>query len=141
MRRASTLGVAIALCLFWAAAMAAASAPDILPDPTGQVYYDPVSVSLARPADSVVYYTTDGSVPDDTKTRWVGTPFTVSQTTLVRAVAVFSEDDQDEADATYTFSTTVATPNISPNSQTFTGNTRSVSISCATGSANIHYTA
>ena len=47
-------------------------------------------VTIQAPGSDSVYYTIDGSVPDTTKTEYVS-PFTISQTVTVKAIAYFGE--------------------------------------------------
>ncbi len=61
------------------------STPTITPA-TG-TYYSTQSVSISSStADATIYYTTDGSTPDDTKTVY-SAPFDVASTTTVNAIA------------------------------------------------------
>lgn len=61
------------------------------------------SVTLAcRTTDAAIYYTTDGSTPDNTKTLYTG-PFSVSGTTTVKAIGI-STGVSNSPVATYYFS-------------------------------------
>lgn len=55
--------------------------------PATGTYYSTQSVSISSTtADATIYYTTDGSTPDDTKTVY-SAPFDVTSTTTVNAIA------------------------------------------------------
>lgn len=63
----------------------AAEAPAIAPN--GGTFEGSVDVSFdSGTADSTIYYTTDGSDPDDTSTAYDGTPVTITSDTTVKAI-------------------------------------------------------
>ncbi len=71
--------------------------------PGGGQFQDSVSVTLAGadPAHAV-YYTTDGSDPDDTSTAFDGTPIELTTTTTLKAIAVADQmPASDIVEATY----------------------------------------
>lgn len=80
----------------------AAEAPTM--SPNGGTYEGSVSVSLASDTmDAMIYYTTDGSAPDDSSTLYDGTPISITTTTTVRAVAYAAGlDPSPETSATFT---------------------------------------
>ena len=61
-------------------------------------------------AGAKIYYTTDGTEPDNTRTLYAGTPITVATTTTIKAIAYDATDANPSAavTATYTFPTLVA---------------------------------
>ena len=62
-----------------------AEAPSLAPN--GGTFEGSVAVTLAsRTTDAMIYYTTDGTDPDDTSTLFDGTPIDITATTTVRAV-------------------------------------------------------
>lgn len=73
-------------------------------------YIDAQQVTLSSATDGAsIYYTTDGSTPDNTKTLY-SAPFSVAATTTVKAIAYKTGMDASSvASATYTFPTEVAT--------------------------------
>lgn len=74
-------------------------------DPSSGTYYSAQNVSLSSTEGSTIYYTTDGSDPDNTDTQY-STPIAVSTTTTIKAKAY--KDGMDPsgiASATYTFPT------------------------------------
>ena len=48
-----------------------------------------VSISVSNPTNAVIHYTTDGSTPDENSPVYSG-PFTVTQSTLVKAIGIAS---------------------------------------------------
>ena len=60
-----------------------------------------VSISCTT-AGATIYYTTDGSTPDNTSTQYNGA-ITVSETTTIKAIAYVSNAASDVATATYEF--------------------------------------
>jgi len=100
----------------------------------------PVTITCAT-EDAIIYYTLDGTTPTDTSDEYT-VPFTVSETTTVKAIAIKAGmDDSDVASVTYTFVTVpqVATPVISPEGGDVTDEVE-VTITCATEDAIIYYT-
>ena len=84
-----------------------------------------------------IHYTTDGSTPGIMSNLY-SAPFTISDTTTVKALAVKSGwDNSSIFTSTYTKRDIVATPVI--NASAITGGIQ-VSFTCSTASATIHYT-
>jgi hypothetical protein len=79
-----------------------AEAPAI--SPNGGTFEQMVSVSLTSATqDAMIYYTTDGSDPDDTSTLWDGTPIEITADTTLRAIAYADGFDPSPiAEATFT---------------------------------------
>lgn len=82
--------------------------------PTAGTYYSTQSVSLSSTTDgATIYYTTDGSDPDNTDTQYT-TPISVSTTTTIKAIAYKTDMDPSTiATAVYTFPTINNVSNIS----------------------------
>ena len=78
--------------------------------PAEGVYYSTQSVALTcETVGATIYYTTDGSTPDNTSTEYVA-PFDVASTTTVKAIAY--KDGMQESvvvEATYSFPSEVST--------------------------------
>jgi hypothetical protein len=77
--------------------------------PLGGLYHQAQQVSLSSATEGAsIYYTLDGTDPDNTKTEYTS-PFSVSSTTTVKAIAYKTGMDASSvASATYTFPTEVA---------------------------------
>lgn len=77
--------------------------------PSGGLVVTAQNVSLSSATEgATIYYTTDGVEPDSTKTVY-SAPFSVSETTTVKAIAYKSGMNKSSvASATYTFPTEVA---------------------------------
>ncbi len=111
--------------------------------PSGETFSGTLPVSISdSTSGSAIYYTTDGSTPSPgvgTTKAYAGS-FNVTATTTVKAIATEAGfTNSAVASATYTLQQTVATPVISPGSETFTG-TLPVSISDSTSGSAIYYT-
>lgn len=112
------------------------SAPGFIP---GAGYYDaPVEVSIyADPSDATIYYTTDGSTPDENSSVY-SAPLTVNEHTLIKAYAVKAGyPDSDIGSAEYFFR--VANPTFSVLSGSF-AEAQLLSLSVSTPGATIRYT-
>jgi N-acetylneuraminic acid mutarotase len=97
-----------------------------------------VTISDSTPG-AVIYYTTDGSVPAPSSTKYVG-PITVSSTQTIQAIATAANYVSSAvASAMYTIQLTAATPAFSPAAGTYT-TAQTVTISDATPGALIYYT-
>lgn len=77
--------------------------------PTG-LYTAPISLTISSETPNAsIYYTLDGSTPTTSSMPYTA-PFTINQTTTVKAIATASGyNNSSVASATYTFPTTVAT--------------------------------
>jgi Chitobiase/beta-hexosaminidase C-terminal domain/Secretion system C-terminal sorting domain len=119
------------------------TAPVISP-PTGT--YDgsqTVTISTTSPGASI-YYTTTGNTPvvGTSFSKLYSAPFTVLQTTSIRAIAVRDGSANSPVAVsliTITNPGIVALPVISPGTGTY-GSAQTVSISCSTPGATIYYT-
>jgi hypothetical protein len=97
----------------WADAVAPAgqvtrvSTPNI--NPGGGSFTSPVQVAISSATEgAAIYYTTDGSDPDQSKTVYTG-PITISSTTTLKVIAYKSGLDASSiAAATYTFPANVS---------------------------------
>jgi Protein of unknown function (DUF2793)/Chitobiase/beta-hexosaminidase C-terminal domain len=119
-------------------ALAAAAAPAAVP--AGGTYGSQQTVSLTTStAGAAIYYTTNGTTPTTASTLYV-TPLPIAATTTLNAIAVKSGIGNSPVTmATYTISTTVATPTLAPAAGTYSG-TQSIVITSATAGATIYYT-
>jgi len=110
--------------------------------PAAGTYNSPQSVSiLDATSNATIYYTTDGTAPTTSSTKYTG-PLTVSSTEKLEAIAVATGSTNSAvASAAYTINpiTSVATPTITPGTGTYTA-VQLVSISDATYGAAIYYT-
>lgn len=77
--------------------------------PGGGSYASPIQVSISSATDGAsIYYTLDGSAPDNTKTLYTA-PIQVAATTTINAIAYKTGlDASNVASATYTFPTEVS---------------------------------
>ena len=77
--------------------------------PAGGSYDESQNVTIScETPNSTIYYTTDGSTPDENSTMYTGGTITVSETTTIKAIAVASGmDNSYVASATYTLPTFV----------------------------------
>jgi hypothetical protein len=109
--------------------------------PGAGTYTGAQSVTISCETDDVtIYYTIDGSVPNNESTRYME-PITIAETTTLKAIAYDSENNASNvATAVYTITLpTVATPTFSPAAGTYT-EAQSVTIACDTENASIYYT-
>lgn len=110
--------------------------------PTGGTYTEAQSVTInCATSGATIHYTTDGTTPTSASTTY-SAAIPVSATTTIKAIAVKDGMTNSEvASATYTINAPqVATPVISPGDGTVITGPTSVSISCTTDGATIHYT-
>lgn len=64
--------------------------------PNGGTYHDPIAVSLVSDDGAVVYYTTDGTVPDGTSTFVTSSELIIlEESVTIRAIAAFQGEDFD----------------------------------------------
>lgn len=114
--------------------------PVITPD--GSVFAVSVEVQItAATSDSVIHYTLDGSEPSASSPTYT-VPILLTDSTVVKAIAVKPGMlDSLMASESYTLRTTVANPVFSPEPVASGFNSaQSVTISCQTEGAAIHYT-
>ena len=97
-----------------------------------------VAISDATPGASI-YYTTDGTNPTTSSSKYSG-PITVSSTQTIKAIAAASDfSNSAVASGLYTIQPPAATPAFSPAGGTYT-TTQMVTMSDATPGASIYYT-
>jgi hypothetical protein len=90
-------------------------------------------------AGSSIFYTTNGTTPTASSTKYTGA-ITVSSTTTINAIATATDSlTSAVASATYVIETPAATPTFSPAAGTYIGD-QQVTISDATTGASIFYT-
>ncbi|WP_367871206.1 chitobiase/beta-hexosaminidase C-terminal domain-containing protein [Luteolibacter sp. Populi] len=108
--------------------------------PGGGTYGAPQQVSLTcSTAGATIYYTTNGTTPTTSSTRYAG-PFTVSATSTIKAFATSGTlDPSGVQSADYRIVNLVATPVISPEGGLFS-TAQPATITCATSGATIYYT-
>ena len=109
--------------------------------PNGGEFETTVDVTLAcATEDAIIYYTLNGETPTTESTLYVE-PFTLGETTTLKAIAVKEGmDNSAVAEATFTkVVPTAATPTITPNGGTFETSVE-VTLACATEDAAIYYT-
>ena len=98
-----------------------------------------VTISTTTSGASI-RYTTDGSTPTETVGTAYSAPIRVATTETIKAIAYEAGwTDSTVATAAYTISGAVATPIFNPQAGTYSFD-QSVTISCATSGAVIHYT-
>jgi hypothetical protein len=108
--------------------------------PAGGTYSSPQSVTITdATTGATMYYTTNGSTPSTSSTKYNGT-IAVSATETIKAIAVASGYSTSSiASATYTITSPAATPTFSPPAGTYSS-AQTVSLSDVTPGATIHYT-
>ena len=110
--------------------------------PNGGTYTETASVTIScATSGATIHYTLDGTTPTTSSAVYTGA-ITLTQSATVKAIAVKSGCTNSEvASAAFTIKAreVVATPVINPNGGTYI-ETASVTISCATSGATIHYT-
>jgi Legume lectin domain/Chitobiase/beta-hexosaminidase C-terminal domain len=108
--------------------------------PASESFNPSVQVTITEStAGASIYYTTDGSIPTEASTKYVN-PFTLTSTATVNAIAAGTGLLQSpEASATYTLTTQVATPTLTPAPGGYT-TVQSVIITTTTPNATIYYT-
>jgi hypothetical protein len=108
--------------------------------PASQTFTGSLSVTITdSTAGSTIYYTTDGSTPSTSSTKYTGA-ITVSTTQTITAIASATGFLQSLASSqTYTLQNQVAAPSFSPASSSFSS-PLSVTLSDTTAGAKIYYT-
>jgi RHS repeat-associated protein len=125
---------------FVVTAPAQVAAPSI--SPNGGNFTNSTSVVLStNTTESDIYYTLDGSTPTTTSTKYIeGTQgFTLSESAVVKVIAVKLGMANSTVATSGDFTFTVAAPSISPNGGNFTVPV-SVILSTTTSGADIYYT-
>lgn len=107
---------------------------------SGEVASGTEVVIACATSGATIYYTTDGSTPTTSSTEYTG-PVEVTEAVTIKAIAVKAEmTDSSVGSASYTVRIdTVATPTFSPAAGAVNIGT-TVTLSCATSGAEIHYT-
>ncbi|WP_320128428.1 chitobiase/beta-hexosaminidase C-terminal domain-containing protein [uncultured Sphaerochaeta sp.] len=108
--------------------------------PSSEEFFPTETFTISSPtAGAVIYYSTDGSIPNETSLLYEGA-ITLNDSTTVKAIAIKDEmTNSSVATAVYTKTSQVATPIITPAGGTITGS-QQVTLSCSTANAVIHYT-
>jgi hypothetical protein len=108
--------------------------------PVAGTYTSPQTVALSdSTSGATLYYTTNGTTPTTSSTKYSG-PITVASTETLKAIAVASGyANSAVATATYTINATPATPTFSVAGGTY-ASALTVSISDASSGATIYYT-
>ena len=108
--------------------------------PAGGTYTTAQTVTISdTTAGAVIYYTTNGTTPSTSSTKYTS-PITVSSTETIEAIASGSGlSNSNVASATYTIESPAATPTFSPAGGTYTS-AQTVTISTTTPEAVIYYT-
>jgi len=104
-------------------------------------YYLNATVTLSHAdADATIYYTTDGTNPDETANVY-SAPFNVTTTSTIKAIAGKNHyANSDVATKTITIETpTVATPVFAPVAGTYADSVV-ITLTCATADAEVRYT-
>ena len=109
----------------------------------GGDYYEPVTVTISCATDgATVYYTTDGTTPTTSSTKYSGA-ITISSTTTLKAIAAkegyYTNSAVAEASYRIIAKDVVATPVISPAGGEVEEGAK-VTITCATEGATVYYT-
>ena len=116
----------------------AAATPTFSPAPGTYATAQQVTLSDTTSSTSI-YYTTDGSTPTTSSTKY-SAAITVSVTTTIKAIAAASGFvNSAVASGTYTIETAAATPTFSPAPGTY-ATTQQVTLSDTTSGASIYYT-
>jgi LysM repeat protein len=114
------------------------SAPTFSPAPGTYTSQQSVTINDAT-AGTTIYYTTNGSTPTTSSTKYMGA-ITVSATETLEAIAVESGyTNSPVATAAYSIASVVSAPTFSPAPGTYTS-PQSVTISDTTAGATIYYT-
>jgi len=108
--------------------------------PAGQTFSNSLAVTITdSTSGSTIYYTTDGSTPTTSSTKYTGT-ITVTTSETIKAIASATGFLQSAiASQTYTLQNQVAAPTFSPAATSFSSPI-SVTLSDTTSGAKIYYT-
>ena len=109
---------------------------------TNGLYEEAQTIEISCATEGAkIYYTTDGSAPDDNSTPYNG-PIEIEKTTTIKAIAYKDGWNPSHiTTASYAFLETVATPTFSHSSGEYKDNeTINVTLKCETPGARIHYT-
>jgi Legume lectin domain/Chitobiase/beta-hexosaminidase C-terminal domain len=108
--------------------------------PAGQSFANSISVSISdTTAGATIFYTTDGTTPTSTSTKYTG-PIAVTSTETITAIATATGFISSQpASQTYTSTTQTAAPTFTPPAGSYAG-TQSVAMSDATAGSKIYFT-
>jgi len=112
-----------------------APSPTFSPIPT--TYSSPQSVTLSNSAGLAMYFTTDGSAPTTSSTKYSG-PISVAQNTTIKAIAA-GYGYMNSAISTGTYSIQAPTPTFSPGTGSYS-TAQNVTISDSASTATLYYT-
>lgn len=114
--------------------------PRFSPQPLAEGFGPTQNVTITTPTPGAdIYYTLDGSTPDDTKTLY-STPIAIAATKTLKAIGIKSGlTNSPIKTGVYTINGAVSTPSFTPAAGTFS-EAQSVQILCATSGASIYYT-
>jgi len=109
-------------------------------NPAGGTYASAQTVTLSDSTSGAsIYYTTDGSTPTTSSTKYTAAISVAANTTLKAIAAASGYNNSAVASATYTIQLPAATPTFSPAAGTYSS-AQSVTISDSTAGASIYYT-
>ncbi len=136
---AGTLAAAF-LALAITSASASAKEAEIFLSHSSGFYDNTQYVSVINADDNDVYYTTDGTKPDNSSKLYDGSPVEVSENTVIR-IAVYSGDEPDEPITSDKASIKIRTaqPSASQEGGEFT-EALTVELSCSDPDAAVYYT-
>jgi N-acetylneuraminic acid mutarotase len=120
------------------AALSAAASPVFTPGTGTYTNLQSVTITGTTPG-ATIYYTTDGTTPTTSSTKYTGT-ISVSSTETIESITIASGyTNSAVASATYTIALPSASPIFTPGAGTYTS-LQSVTISDSTSGATIYYT-